>query len=179
MRNAKLIIAIALVLALGLAMLLFNQAHKASEAPAGQGEKHQPAVIRMIAAQDPQTIDPQALTDTESSVFSTAVFAPITLVDSSGELRPILAESAALMLQLESADRGRAEQADVAIKLFELSQSLQDKWLTSDPSAKREILGLICLNLKLDGATLVPTMRKPFDLLVEGLLVSSSQGERI
>ena len=80
----------------------------------------------------------------------------------------------ALTLQLEAADRGRDEQADLALKVFELSQSLQEKWLAADCSEKRQILNLLCLNLKLDDITLVPTIRKPFDILIEGPFVSSS-----
>ena len=86
---------------------------------------------------------------------------------------------AALTLQLQAADRHRDEQSDLALKVFELSQSLQEKWLAADCSEKRQILNLLCLNLKLDGVTLVPTMRKPFDILIEGLVVPSSRGDRI
>ena len=86
---------------------------------------------------------------------------------------------AALTVQLEAADRGRDEQADLAEKVFELSQSLQERWLTADYSAKRQILDLLCLNFMLNGATLVVEMRKPFDVLLEGLEVSSSRGDRI
>jgi len=84
---------------------------------------------------------------------------------------------AGLTLQLESAHRGRDELADLAQKVFELSQSLREKWLTSDYSEKRQILEMVCLNFCLDGASLVPLMRKPFDMLVEGLAVSSSRGD--
>ena len=38
---------------------------------------------------------------------------------------------------------------------------------------------MICLNFTLDGATLVPEMRSPFDLLIEGLKISSSRGDKI
>jgi site-specific DNA recombinase len=82
-------------------------------------------------------------------------------------------------LQIESADRGRAEQADLAIKVFELSQSLTEKWLTSDFPAKRRICEILFLNLRLDGATLCAEMNKPFDMLIEGLTVPSSRGDRI
>jgi hypothetical protein len=34
------------------------------------------------------------------------------------------------------------------------------------------------LNCRLDGATLVPEMRKPFDVLVEGLLSENSRGDK-
>lgn len=65
----------------------------------------------------------------------------------------------------------------MAVKVFELSQALTSKWLAADIAEKRLLLEIICLNWTLDGVTLVPQMRKPFDLLVEGLLVSSSRGD--
>jgi len=82
-------------------------------------------------------------------------------------------------LQVDAADRGQDEQAELALKVFELSQSLADKWLIADCSVKRQILQMVCLNLKLEGATLVPTMRKPFDVLIEGLSQNYSRGDRI
>jgi len=84
---------------------------------------------------------------------------------------------AALMLQIEASDRGRHENADIAVKAFELSQCLAEKWVTSDYAAKRRILEIVCLNLRLDDVTLVPTMRKPFDVLAEGLSVQSGRGD--
>jgi len=38
---------------------------------------------------------------------------------------------------------------------------------------------MVGLNSKLDGASLVFEMRKPFDLLGEGLLLKNSRGDRI
>ncbi len=92
------------------------------------------------------------------------------------ELRDKVAQ---LTLQLESADRGRAENAEMATRAFELSQSLTDKWVTADHGAKRHILEIVCLNFRLDDVTLVPTMRKPFDVLAEGLVSQSSRGDWI
>jgi hypothetical protein len=80
-------------------------------------------------------------------------------------------------LKLEAADRGRDEEADLARKVFELSQSLSERRLAADDSAKRQILEVICLNFSLDGATLVPEWRKPFDVLVRGLSVSLHRGD--
>ena len=99
-----------------------------------------------------------------------------TFAEKNTELRDRIA---ATTLQQEAADRGREEQADLAIKVFELSQSLAEKWLGSDYAAKRRLLEIVFLNLSLDGATLVCEMTKPFDLLFEGLSVSSSRGDRI
>ena len=63
--------------------------------------------------------------------------------------------------------------------MFELSQTLREKWLTADYVAKRRILEIVCLNCNLDGVSLVATMRKPFDLLAKGLLQKDSRGGEI
>jgi hypothetical protein len=86
---------------------------------------------------------------------------------------------ATLTLQLESAHRRRDEHADIAQKVFERSQSLKERWFGAEYEEKRQILEMLCLNFSLDGATLVPQIRSPFDLLVEGRLVSSSRGDKI
>jgi hypothetical protein len=41
------------------------------------------------------------------------------------------------------------------------------------------MLEIVCLNFVLDDTNLVYEMRKPFDVLAEGLLVSSSREDRI
>ena len=83
---------------------------------------------------------------------------------------------ASIKLQLDVVDRSRDETSDLASKVFELSQTLRDRWLSAGYVEKRRILEIVCLNCKLDGATLCPTMRKPFDALAEGL-ISKSSGE--
>ena len=88
-------------------------------------------------------------------------------------------EEARLRLEMEAYSRERNETADLAVKAFELSQSLQAKWVTSDYAAKRRILEIVCLNWRLDDATLYATMRKPFDLLAEGLALKNSRGDKI
>jgi site-specific DNA recombinase len=50
---------------------------------------------------------------------------------------------------------------------------------TADYDAKRRILEIVCLNCELDGVTLVPEIRKPFDVLAEGLISKNNRGERI
>jgi hypothetical protein len=64
-------------------------------------------------------------------------------------------------------------------KVFELSQTLRSQWITADYPEKRRLLEIVFLNCRLDDATLVPEMRKPFDVLAEGLLTKNSRGERI
>jgi site-specific DNA recombinase len=88
-------------------------------------------------------------------------------------------KAADLRLHLEAADRGRDEIIDIAVKAFELSQNLRAKWFETDYAAKRRILEIICLNWTLDGVNLVPTMRKPFDMLAAGLVWKNSRGSGI
>lgn len=80
-------------------------------------------------------------------------------------------------LQLEVVSRSHDEMADLAAKAFELSQMLREKWLTADYTVKRRILDIVQLNSVLDGASLVMTIRKPFDVLAEGLVLESSGAE--
>jgi hypothetical protein len=87
--------------------------------------------------------------------------------------------AAALRLQLEATDRQHYEVADLAVKAFELSQTLTEKWFQANSAGKRRILEIICLNFRLDGATLCPKMRKPFDMVAEGLLFQPSRGDWI
>ncbi|HWE04322.1 MAG TPA: recombinase family protein [Tepidisphaeraceae bacterium] len=86
---------------------------------------------------------------------------------------------AATTLRLESVDRRRDEQAELAIKVFELSQNVAGQWVTANYAAKRRILEIVCLNFSLVDVSLVPTWRKPFDMLAEGLVVFSNRGDRI
>lgn len=81
-----------------------------------------------------------------------------------------------LVLQLEAASRTQSEKASIASKAFELSQNISDKWLTADLSTKRRIMEIVCLNFVRKGATLAPVMKKPFDILAEGLVLTSSRG---
>lgn len=79
---------------------------------------------------------------------------------------------ASIKLQLDVLDRSHDETAELAAKVFELSQALKSKWVSADYAVKRTILELVYLNCRLDGATLVGTMRKPFDVLADGLELS-------
>src|SRR5690606_2523479 len=107
---------------------------------------------------------------------STATAEPIRLLEeidadtyatNAQELRD---EAATLRLEIERCDRGRNETIDIAVKAFELLQSLRAKWFAADHAAKRRLLEIVCLNFSLVDVSLVPAMRKPFDLLAEGLL---------
>lgn len=92
------------------------------------------------------------------------------------ELRDRLAS---IKLQLDVLDRSHDETAELAAKVFELSQTLQNTWVSADYATKRRILEIVCLNCRLDGASAVFTTRKPFDVVVEGLDLSKSRGDRI
>lgn len=99
-----------------------------------------------------------------------------TFASKSRDLRDREAE---LKLEIDVADRGRHETIDIAVKAFELSQTLRTKWVTADYAAKRRILEIVCLNCSLDDVNLCATMRKPFDLLAKGLVSKDSRGNRI
>ena len=86
---------------------------------------------------------------------------------------------ASIKLRLDVLDRSHDETAELASKAFELSQTLQETWVAADYATKRRILEIVCLNCTLDGVSLVPTIRKPFDVLAEGLDLAKSRGERI
>ena len=81
--------------------------------------------------------------------------------------------------QIDGCNRNGAEQRDLAAKAFELSQTRQEKWVKANVQAKRSLLEIAGVNFLLDGTTLVPAIRKPFDEHVEGLSVPSSRAERI
>ena len=97
----------------------------------------------------------------------------LTFASKQTELRDRVAS---IKLQLDAVDRSHDEMADLAVKAFELSQTLRTQWLTADYAAKRRILEIILSNCTLDGATLCPTIRKPFDVLAEGLVSKQSGG---
>ena len=92
------------------------------------------------------------------------------------ELRDRIAR---LSIEVDAHDRGRAEQGEITLAAFELSQSLKEKWLAADYRAKRRLLEIVCLNFTLVDATLVPAIRKPFDVLIEGLVSENIRAERI
>ena len=99
-----------------------------------------------------------------------------TYAEKARELRD---EEAELRLEIERCSRGRNETIDIAVKAFELSQSLRAKWVTADYAAKRRILEIVCLNCSLDDVNLCATMRKPFDLVAKGLVSKDSRADKI
>ncbi|WP_437203007.1 recombinase family protein [Planctomicrobium sp. SH664] len=86
---------------------------------------------------------------------------------------------ASIKLQLDVLDRSKDETAELAVKVFELSQTLKEKWLTADYATKRRLLEIVWLNSVLDGVTLVHEIRKPFDVLAEGLVSERSRDDKI
>ena len=93
--------------------------------------------------------------------------------------RDLRDRTAELLLEIEAGDRDRNEIIDIAVKAFELSQSLRQRWVTADYAAKRRILEIIGLNCSLDDGHLSIAMRKPFDLLDKGLVSKDSRADWI
>ena len=86
---------------------------------------------------------------------------------------------ASIKLQLDVLDRSHDETAELSAKVVELSQTLRSQWLTADYSTKRRILDIVFLNCRHNDVNLVPTMRKPFDVRVEGRCLKNSRGGQI
>jgi hypothetical protein len=88
------------------------------------------------------------------------------------ELRDRLAS---VKLESDVLDRTQDENAELASRVFELSQTLRQRWLTADYAEKRKILEIVWLNCRrVDD--LCPTIKKPFDVLAKGPLVPESGG---
>jgi site-specific DNA recombinase len=88
------------------------------------------------------------------------------------ELRATLDREAAL----------QTEDGEQAVQVFELAQDLTARWVAAEVPTKRLLLDILCLNLVLEDQTLVPTLRRPFDLLAAGILLPKEEdgrGERI
>jgi site-specific DNA recombinase len=90
----------------------------------------------------------------------------------------LTSERTRLTDQINASDRQQSEDAAIILKTFELSQTLENKWATADIPEKRQILEIVGLNYTLSGVTLDTIIRKPFDVLVKGLLMKNGRGER-
>jgi hypothetical protein len=84
---------------------------------------------------------------------------------------------AQLVLEIEASRRKHSEQVDLAEKVFELSQALASEWFRANIAGEHALLEFRCLEYALDGVNLVPTMRKPFDLIAEGLVSTETRGD--
>jgi hypothetical protein len=145
--------------------VLASQTKDAQQESLAQRAELQRQVSLTIGQQD-RLLDMRLAGEVEADLFA----------KKQAELRDRLGN---LKLQLDALDRSHDETVDLAAKVFELSQTLRQQWLTADYAAKRRILEIVFLNCRLDDATLVPTIRKPFDVLADERSVSESWGTRI
>ncbi len=90
--------------------------------------------------------------------------------------RELHERQSAIALQLESSQLDDRVIAELAIKAFELSQSLRARWVTADYASKRTILEIMCSEARLNSEKLEISLRKPFDLLRDEKLVPLSGG---
>lgn len=86
---------------------------------------------------------------------------------------------ARLELAAKVIDKGDGENRDLALRVFELSQTLSEKWVNADAQTKRALLDILCLNSRLEGESLILTLREPFELLANGSLFENGSGGRI
>ncbi|HEX4054718.1 MAG TPA: recombinase family protein [Tepidisphaeraceae bacterium] len=85
--------------------------------------------------------------------------------------RELHERQSAIRLQLETTDMDGEELAALAIKAFELSQSLKERWVTADYRAKRTILEIMCESVLSNSEKLDISLRKPFNLLRDEKIV--------
>ena len=81
--------------------------------------------------------------------------------------------------QINRYSDGYAHHLDTGLQVFELTQTLADKFVTFDSRKKRAIVEVVCLNLEFDGVSLYPTYRKPFDILAKEPVLSYGRGDWI
>lgn len=78
---------------------------------------------------------------------------------------------AGIRAQLEASDRDGHQIAELAIKAFELSQSLEHRWVNANYNAKRTILSIMLETVRLNSDNLEFSLRKPFEILRDTKLV--------
>jgi hypothetical protein len=139
---------------------------KASEQATANEREHLERELATIRQQRQRLLDLRLLDEIETATFTAK----------QTELR---SKETRLLTKLEGQGRQQSEKAGLAVKVFELSQALTPKWFAADVAEKRLLLEIVCLNWTLDDVSLCPVTRKPFDLLAEGLLVSSSRSDGI
>jgi hypothetical protein len=144
----------------------------------GEGTHHLAGVEVVRKAQAKSNKSPSVQSGGDFFALNLRLLGEIGTDTFGGKSLELRDREARLNLEIEACGRGRHENADIAVKAFELSQALSEQWITADLAAKRRFLEILVLNLLLDGATLVPEWRKPFDFLAKGLSVQQSRGDR-
>ncbi len=81
-----------------------------------------------------------------------------------------------LQSQLESLNGNGPDILFTAERILELSQKLQDLWLSRNMDEKRELVDFLYWNCTLDGATLRAAYKKPFSILAEGTQTQKWRG---
>jgi site-specific DNA recombinase len=130
---------------------------EAQKASAGQAAELQRQLASLRSQQD-RLLNMRLLDEIDEQTFATKA----------ADFRDRIAQ---LNSQTHDNDESRGQQSQEAVKAFELSQVLEEKWLEADFKKKRQLLETVCLNFTLRDVTLEITMRKPFDVLIEGLSV--------
>ncbi|GIW76478.1 MAG: integrase [Phycisphaerae bacterium] len=100
------------------------------------------------------------LTAKMQSVLDLRIEGEITQEEFAAKRAQMQDRQSAIRLQLECLDRDNDEVADLAIKAFELSQSLAEKWVVADYNAKRTILSIMLETVRLNFGNLEFTPRK-------------------
>ena len=128
--------------------------HKASQDQQADLQRQ----LTRLRNQQEQLLNLRLLEEIEADTFSAK----------GAELRERMDE---IKLQMEIQDRNQAERIEIAERVFELSQTLESRWVEGDYRAKREILEFVCSNYLFDGVSLCFEMKQPLLHLAKGAAV--------
>jgi len=104
----------------------------------------------------------------QAELLRLRIASEITSDDFSAMKAEIQAREANLKLQVEAAEQKHTKGTQVVHQVLHLVQTLPSRWSGMGVSAKRQTLDTLFTSLRLDGTSLVPTMRRPFDVLIGG-----------
>ena len=77
------------------------------------------------------------------------------------------------MKRHQHADHSYVEQGE---RILELAQQAHSLYVRQEPSEKRRLLNCVLSNCTVEGLTLYPTYKKPFDLIAEGMKCHEKRG---
>lgn len=78
-------------------------------------------------------------------------------------------EQDAVATQLAKLQEANRDYIDSASEILELAKNAHLLYVKRTPAEKRQLLDNVLSNCTLDGLTVYPTYRKPFDLIAEGV----------
>jgi site-specific DNA recombinase len=79
---------------------------------------------------------------------------------------------------MDGYQRAHRDYLERGVRILELAQHAYSLYVKQEPREKRRLLDCLLSNCTLDGLTLYPTYKKPFDLIVEGAKTTEKLGRQ-